>query len=216
MRIEASAPRPPIPFADYCRVFSVISCVIEDHSDVHHACNLFAMIGAHILREHYRLAAKAVSGAAVYCLNPELNPLAFAKNLDGRLAAGLDGFHSWVECKGYAIDFLAPLFPENVAEIDSQAEVPRRAFMKPLSLMSSMLPQKGDAEGTFLLIPNEACEANMIETFCRTPISSDLQTICTRWYRRPPKKMDTEMLIRDDRGEVTKLKRRDIEIRGFW
>jgi hypothetical protein len=193
-----------------------MSCVIEEHSVLHHACNLFAMIGAHLLQEHYRLAAKAVSGAAVYCLSPELNPLAFAKNVDGRLAAGLDGFHSWVECKGVAIDFLAPLFPENVAELDSQAEVPRRAFMKHLSLMSSTLPQKGDAEGTFLLIPDEACEANRVEAFYRTPLAGDLQAICGKWYRRPPKKMDSELLISDNRGEVTKLKRKDIGIRGFW
>ena len=81
--------------------------------------------------------------------------------------------------------------------------------------MSSTLPQKGDAEGSFLLIPDEACEANMVETFYRTPLSADLQTICSTWYRRPPKQMDTELLIRDDRREVTKLKRRDIGIRGF-
>jgi len=190
--------------------------VIEEHSVVHHACNFFAMTGAHILREHYRFAAEAVSGAAVYCLSPELNPLAFAENVDGRPAAGLDGFHSWVECKGYAIDFLAPLFAENVAEIDSQAEVPRRAFMKPLSLMSLTMPQKGDAEGTFLFIQDEACKANMVQTFNRTPLSGDLRTICSAWYRRPPKKMETELLISDDRGEVTKLIRTDIGIMGFW
>ncbi len=183
---------------------------------MHHACNLFAMIGAHILREHYRLEANAVSGAAIYCLSPVLNPLAFAKCEDGRLVAGLDAFHSWIECKGYAIDFLAPLFPENMAEIDDRAVVPKRAFMKPMSLMPSSLPQKGDAEGTFLLIPDEVCQANMVQSFYRTHLAGDLQAVCSTWYRRPPKKMDTELLIRDDQGQVTKLKRRDIGIRGLW
>lgn len=183
---------------------------------MHHACNLFAMMGAHILQEQYRLEAKAVSGAAVYCLHRELNPLAFATVVDGRLAASLDGFHSWVECKGFAIDFLAPLFPENVAEIDGQVEVPRRAFMKPLSLMSSTLPQKGDAEGTFLLIRDEVCDANRVESFYRTQLARDLQSICNKWYRRPPKKMDTEFSIKDHRGKITTLKRKDIGIRGFW
>lgn len=174
------------------------------------------MIGAHILREHYRLEANAVSGAAIYCLSPVLNPLAFAKCEDGRLVAGLDAFHSWIECKGYAIDFLAPLFPENIAEIDDRAVVPKRAFMKPMSLMPSSLPQKGDAEGTFLLIPDEVCQANMIQSFYRMHLAGDLQAVCSTWYRRPPKKMDTELLIRDDQGQVTKLKRRDIAIRGLW
>jgi hypothetical protein len=190
--------------------------VIGEECVVHHACNLFAMMGTHILQEHYRLEARAVSGAAIYCLRPELNPLAFATVVDGRLAARLDGFHSWVECRGFVIDFLAPLFPENVAEIDSQAEVPRRAFMKPLSLMSSTLPQKGDAEGSFLLIPDEACEANRVENFYRTRLPGDLQSICNKWYRRPPKRMDTEIFIKDHQGKITTLKRKDIGIRGFW
>jgi len=206
----------PIPFADYCRIFSIISCVIEEHSDVHRACNLFAMMGAHILREHYRLAAVPVSGAAFFCVSRELNPLAFAEHKDGRVAAGLEGFHSWIECKGYVIDLLAPLFPENVAEVDPQAQVPRRAFMKPISLMASHLPEKGDTEGTFLLIPDEVCHANMIQSFYRTPLAGDLQSVCSSWYRRPPKKMDTEFFIRDNQGQVTKLKRTDIDIRGFW
>jgi Protein of unknown function (DUF2026) len=174
------------------------------------------MIGAHILREHYRLKAKPMSGAAIYCVSQDLNPLAFATNVDGRPAAGLDGFHSWIECKDYAIDFMSPLFAENVAEIDTQAQVPRRSFMKPVSLMSSKLPQKGDIEGTFLPIPDENCEKKMIETFFRTPTSGDLRKICNTWYRRPPKKMDMELMIRDDRGEITRLRRRDAGIRGSW
>jgi GH43 family beta-xylosidase len=123
------------------------------------------MIGAHILREHYRLSANAVSGAAFYCLSPELNPVAFAEYKNGQIGAGLNSFHSWIECKEYVIDFLAPLFPENIAELDEQAEVPRHAFMKPLSSMADRLPTKGEPVGTFFLIPDEVCQANMIRTF---------------------------------------------------
>jgi hypothetical protein len=189
--------------------------VIEEESVRHHACNLFAMIGAQILREHYRLPALAVSGAAFFVISPELDALAFAEHANGRIFAGLDGFHSWIECKGYVIDLLAPLFPENMAEMNPLAEVPRRAFMKPLSAMASHLPLKGDPEGTFFLIPDEMCQANMQQTFQR-PIADDLLNVCTTWYRRPPKKIDSEFFIKDNLGKVLTLKRKDIGIRGFW
>jgi hypothetical protein len=88
--------------------------------------------------------------------------------------------------------------------------------MKSLSLMSTRLPQKGDAAGTFLLIQDEACEANMTQSFYHSPMPGDLQAICNSWYRRPPKKMNTEQPIEDGLGRVISLKRENIGIRGFW
>jgi Protein of unknown function (DUF2026) len=174
------------------------------------------MIGAHLLREHHRLPAVPVSGAAFYSLVDGLDPLAFAEQRNGRVGAGLDGFHSWIGCKDFVIDFSAPLFRENVAELNPNADIPRRAFIKPLSLMSERLPQKGDREGTFLLIPDETCTANMVNTFHTHHLSTDLQAICTAWYRRPPKKMEMSPGIRDQHGKMTFPKRKDIGIRGFW
>jgi hypothetical protein len=142
--------------------------------------------------------------------------IAFGTIVDGQFTAALDGFHAWIECKGYAIDFLTRLFPENVAEIDHKVETPRRAFMKSLSLISTRVPQRGDTEGTFLLIQDEVCEANMIQSSYRTPLPCDLQAISSNWYRRPPKKMDIEQPIKDGLGRVTCLKRENIAIEGFW
>ncbi|SEG71111.1 Protein of unknown function [Bryocella elongata] len=190
--------------------------MLEEHCDLPHACNLFTMLGAYILREHYRLKAEPVSGAAFFCLSPDLEPLAFAERRGGSIQAGLDGFHSWIECKGYAIDFLSPLFPDNVAEIDPSITIPRRAFIRSLASMSLSLPARGDAAGTFLLIPDEVCQTNMFKTFLERPMLTDLSRICTTWYQRPPKKIQSEFQIRDDRGKVTTLRRKDIGIRGLW
>ena len=214
--IKSSVERPPIPFADYCRIFSVISSVVEDHTDVHHACICFAMIGAHLLREHYGLQANAVSGAAAYALGRNLRILTFGRIVDGCLVAGLDNFHCWIECKGHVIDFLAPLFPENVAECDSNAEVPRRVFMKPLSRISPTLLQAGSIEGAFQVISDGACEENMVKSFHRTPVAGDLQEICNSWYRRPPKKMTAELSIQDDLARIKRLRLKSMEIKGFW
>lgn len=215
--IKSPGQRPPIAFADYCRICNVIFSVIEDHTDTHHACICFAMIGAHLLREHYKLNADAVSGAAAYALGQQYKVLTFGRIENGRLVAAPDAFHCWVECKGYVLDFLAPLFPDNLAEDRDNVELPtRRVWMKPLAEMSPALPQRNSAAGTFQLVPSFACKESMIRNFFKTPMSGDLREICTQWYRRPPKTMQAELTIRDDRFNITQLKLKALAIRGFW
>ena len=213
--IRGSAQKPPIAFADYCRIFSVIAAVVEEQSDPHHACNLFASIGAHILRQHYRLPAVVVSGAAFFKVSSDFDVLAFAEHSDGEVFASLEGFHSWIQCKGYMIDLLAPLFPENLAERDMRVNVPRRAFMKPLAQALVRLPEQNDPEGAFTLIPDDVCQSNLEQTMIR-PLARDLHTISATWFRRPPKSIDSEFAIRDNHGKVIVKKRKDIGIRGFW
>ena len=174
--IKSPGQRPPIAFADYCRICNVIFSVIEDHTDTHHACICFAMIGAHLLREHYKLNADAVSGAAAYALGQQYKVLTFGRIENGRLVATPDAFHCWVECKGYVLDFLAPLFPDNLAEDRDNVELPtRRVWMKPLAEMSPALPQRDYAAGTFQLVPSFACKESMIRSFFKAPMSGDLR-----------------------------------------
>lgn len=194
---------------------SVISAVIENESVPHHACNLFASIGAHLLRQHYRLQARAVSGAAFFKLTSNHDVLAFAENDNGRIFASLRGFHSWIECKDYMIDFLAPLFPENVAERDLNVHIGKHVFMKPLSQMLTGLPKEGDPKGAFFLIPDQTCQTNMEETMSK-PLAVDLHNISAEWFCKPPKKIDSELSIRDNRGKVITKKRKDTGIQGFW
>lgn len=215
LHIRGSSHKPPVAFADYCRIFSVIAAIVEEESVPHHACNLFASIGAHILRQHYRLPAFAVSGAAFFKVSSDFDVLAFAEHSNGRVFASLEGFHSWIQCKGYMIDLLASLFPENVAERDMRVDVPRRAFMKPLTQALSRLPEQNDPEGAYTLLPDHACQVNLEQTMNR-PLVSDLHTITATWFRRPPKSMDSELAIRDNRGKIIIKKRKDIGVRGFW
>jgi hypothetical protein len=215
--IKTPGQRPPIPFADYCRICNVIFTVIEDHTDAHHACICFAMIGAHLLREHYKLNATAVSGAAAYALGQQYKVLTFGRIENGRLVAAPDAFHCWVECKGYVLDFLAPLFPDNLAEDRDHVEPPpRRVWMKPLSEMAPALPQRESAAGVFQLVANNECTEQMARSFYQKPASGDLQEICTQWYRRPPKAMQAELAIRDDRFNIAQLKLKAFAIQGFW
>jgi Protein of unknown function (DUF2026) len=170
--IKTPAQRPPIAFADYCRICNVIFTVIEDHTDPHHACICFAMMGAHLLREHYKLNAIAVSGAAAYALGQQYKVLTFGRIENGRLVAASDAFHCWVECKGYVLDFLAPLFPDNLAEDRDHVEPPPlRVWMKPLSEMSPALPQRESAAGVFQLVANNECTEHMLRSFYQRPAS---------------------------------------------
>ncbi len=56
----------------------------------------------------------------------------------------------------------------------------------------------------------------MIQAFNTKPASADLEKICLTWYRRPPKRMDAEFAMQDDRGNITPLKLQGPEIEGFW
>lgn len=40
--------------------------VLDGRADTHHACIFFAVTGAMILRQHYKLSALPVAGAAAY------------------------------------------------------------------------------------------------------------------------------------------------------
>jgi len=197
-------------------MFRVIFSVLEAHTEVHSACIAFSMIGAHLLRRHYKLQANAVGGAAAYALGHNFKVLTFGKIEDGCLIAAPDGFHCWIECNGYIIDFLSPLFRDKIAEHDDSAAVPRRVFMKPLSLMSPALPQRSDIEGTFQLVASGERTEKMVQSFYETKRAQDLQAICESWYCRPPKRITPQLAIRDDLYNITHLRLRGPEIAGFW
>jgi Protein of unknown function (DUF2026) len=104
-----------IPFADYCRTFRVIFTVLDGRANTHSACIFFAMAGAAILREHYRMDALPVAGAAAYAVGSDHAIVATFGNIENNeLRTTPDAFHSWVECKGYVIDFMSPIFQENL------------------------------------------------------------------------------------------------------
>ena len=205
-----------IPQTDYSRIFRVIFSVLDGRAQTHQACSFFAMAGAGILRKHYNLKAHPLSGGAAYAVNDEDAVVAtFGRIENNELMATRDAFHCWVECNGFAIDFMTPIFQENLQAAGSTATVPRRMFQKPLAAMSPTLPQHFSSEGMFHLVPSLENTESMIKSF-DAPAKADLAALCVYWYRRPPAPMNESLDIQDDLGRITRLKLHGPDISGAW
>ena len=204
-----------IPQEDYSRIFRVIFSVLDGRAQTHQACSFFAMAGAGILRKYYNLKAHAVSGGAAYAISDEDAVVAtFGRVENSELTATPVEFHCWVECDGFAIDFMSPIFRENLQAARLTTAVPRRMFQKPLAAMSPTLPQYFSSEGMFHLAPSLENTETMIKNFDAS--KADLAALCVHWYRRPPTPMNEYLDIQDDLGRITHLKLHGPDISGAW
>lgn len=206
-----------IPLTDYSRIFRLIFTALEGgRAKTNRACVFFAMAGAAILRKHYKLNAFPVSGAAAYTLNAKTGFVAmFGAFENDRLTASPEGFHCWIECDGFAIDFMAPIFRENLRSSGLVLPVPRRMFQRPLDAMASHEGQLV-SDGSFCLIPDSERSQRMIENFNAVQMNGDLANVCLHWYRRPPKRIAEFFDVADETSAVTRLELHGPEIDGVW
>lgn len=214
---HAMKTKPLIPLLDYLRIHGVIRSLL-DSVDAHtaHACMFFSTAGAAILREFYRKDAMPVAGAAFYLVDGEQrNALSFAKLESGLVQSSDTAFHAWVQCEGYVIDFMAPMFPETCASSGHPFTAPRRMFQK---RWSDMAPSHEhlDHEGDFHLVPNPELTVDLRRSFLQKPASADLVNICLHWYKRPPKSIAPELLMQNDLGEVTKIRLKTVAVSATW
>lgn len=208
--------KPILPFPDYCRIFRVIYSVLDGRAHTHRGCIFFAVAGAFLLQRHYGLNAIPVAGAAAYMVSEENSLVAtFGKIEEDMLVSASDAFHCWVECDGYAIDFMAPVFRENLQSAGLLNTVPRRMLQRPLIQMVSTLSELTH-EGSFSLARSIERTEQMHASFSAKHASSDLMNVCAHWYRRPPKRMSETLDMGNDLGEVVRLKLHGPEITGVW
>lgn len=211
-----SPTKPIIPFADYSRIFRVIYSVLEGRAHTHRACIFFAVAGAMLLRHHYKVKALPVAGAAAYMVDDKTSLVAtFGKIEDDMLVATPNAFHCWVQCDDYAIDFMAPVFRENLQAAGISHATPRKMFQRPLAAMASTADEL-TGDGAFSLFPDRESTQAMVQNFEATASSGDLAKICTHWYRRPPKRIAETMDIANDLEKVIRLKLHGPEISGVW
>lgn len=207
----------PVPLADYLRMHNVMRSVL-DSVDAHtaHACLFFSVAGAALLRQFYRKEAHPVIGAMVLLVDDQQrNALTFASLEDGRLTSTRAAFHAWVDCAGYVIDFMAPIFPANCAAAGHPFMAPARTFQKPLAAMAPS-HEHLDRAGDFHVLPNPELTAELLQSFYRKPAGSDLVDICAHWYRRPPFAIAPHMAMRDDLGKVTRIELTSTPVTGAW
>jgi hypothetical protein len=212
------AARPPIPLADYQRIFRVLKTVF-DQADINtaHSAIFFSVAGAHLVEHFYKKRCQPVAGAAYYKLDDEAGSvLSFAdqnKNHDN--ASSGTGFHCWVMCDDYIVDFMAPLFRESLQSRGVTGNCSRKMFQKPRSSMVDsrlLLRNPGDS----YLLPNVDLTRQILEGFFSTTGNQDLLDVCTHWYKKPPKDMPRQLSVTDNEGAVSEMTLSDLTLVGAW
>lgn len=149
------------------------------------------------------MKALPVAGAAAYLVDAKTSLVAtFGIIEDDILLATPGACHCWVQRDGYAIDFIAPVFRENLLAAGISHATPRKMFQWPLAATEDELT----CDGTFSLFPDQERTRAMIQNFESTSSSGDLANACTHWYHRPPKRIAETMDMANNLGKVIRLR----------
>jgi len=199
---------------EYRRIFDVIYSVLDGRANTPYACMFFAITGALILQEHYKVIARPVAGAFLLCVDPTPSVISIAKAEGGLITSDLKGFHMWVQTQTHVIDFMAPIFDESIKGRGYSSSVPRRMFQRPLSVEVASIEHLR-VPGDYYTIPNIELTKERVQTFMDRPSHMDLLSAANRWFKKYPKKMDDLSLL-NDLGDIHKLTLRAPTISGSW
>lgn len=174
---------------DYLRMSQVIASVLEaTRSNASKACLFFAVAGSYLLSANHHRRATPVAGAAFYRVSNRSGfTLAYGRMNEAHRTVSSDegAFHCWVECEGIAVDLMAPLFTEAVAQAGRPEHVPRRMFQRPLESMGRD-PWSLREEGDFFVLPNRQLSLQLLQQFIHDDASSALVQLCQHWYTPSP------------------------------
>lgn len=210
----AAPPKLQLTLPEYNRIYEVIYSVLEGRANTPYACMFFAITGAFLLQEHYKIAARPVAGAFFLCVDPTPSVISYAKNEDGLFTSDLDGFHMWVQTQTHVIDFMAPIFKDSLKGKDYNGAVPRKMFQRPLSAEAESIDSLHEL-GDFYTLPNIEMTNERVQSFMDRPSHMDLLSAANRWFKKHPKKLDDLSLL-NDLGEVHKLTLSAPKISGAW
>jgi hypothetical protein len=209
--------RPLLPLAHYQRIFRVIHSVLESvDANIPAASFFFSVTAAQILKKYYKMNAYPVAGAAFYLVSKEGDgALSFGVIDEGKVDSNSDAFHCWVQCEGVVLDFMAPIFQELLAAAGHPMRLPRQMFQKDVARMcasTEALQQQGD----FSLAPNLALTRELLQQFMGKAALSNLSQVCVDWYRKPPKELDSDLLMQGAEGPGTSIKLSRLQVTGVW
>jgi len=202
-----------IKMKDYERIYKTINTIIvNENADPTIACTFFSFYGAQLLSKHYKIEAQPVAGSCLYHLGGDNNILTFGKFEDDFLVSDVDAFHCWVIADGWLIDFMAPAFPKL---LNGSAHCQPKMMQKPLSSMASSVSEMTSA-GDFYFEVNPQLTNERVRYLSSSPAYSDLAEICSRWYRKPPKKMQKQIQIGDNHGNLNAVSLVGQKVVGAW
>jgi len=209
--------RPLLPLADYQRIFRVIHSVLDSvEANIPAASFFFSVTAAQILKKFYKMNAFPVAGAAFYLVSKDGSGALSFGEIDGEtVTSNSDAFHCWVQCEGVALDFMAPVFQELLVAAGHPMAVPRQMFQKDLTRMCAA-PNALQAQGDFRLEPNLALTRELLQQFMNKAALSNLSQVCLEWYRKPPKELDSDLLMQAAEGPGTSIKLSRLQVIGVW
>lgn len=209
------AKRPLLPLADYQRIYQVIYSVLETSgiARTHRACMFFASAGTLILREHYKLKAMLSVGSMALMVHEATAQVAiYGMEENGEWVYDSNGFHAWVECDGWLIDFMAPIMGKAFLEDGGTFPIPAKMLQKPLSegLEHYRAIQH---EGEFFALSDAKVAEEVLD--CQGVEFNDLIKVCLRWFRKPPKALQP-LALASTTGAPQPLVLRAPTIVGVW
>lgn len=203
--------------ADYQRIHQVIYTVL-DSADKSTAggCIFFSIFGAYMLETIYKKKAIPVAGSAFYLLDNESGITSSFAHMDGEIiTSSKQAFHCWIQCEGYVIDFMAPVFKESLQSKGYINNVPRKMFQKKLTNMSSNWDELME-EGDFYHLPNIDLTKDILQSFMSKHSNKDLLNVCLSWYTKPPKAILNTLGLMSDDGTRVNMKLNKLELVGAW
>jgi hypothetical protein len=208
--------RPLLPLPDYQRIYQVIYSVLEASkvATTHRACLFFATAGGLILREHYGLQATlSVGSMALMVDEQKANVVVYGREENGEWVYDSNGFHAWVECNGWLIDFMAPIIGAALKEDGVNFQVPRKMLQKALADGKYHLREIQHV-GEFYCFGDRALAESLIDE--QEEEFADLLKICVTWFRKPPKALPAIALGGTDVHTPELLILRAPSIDGVW
>jgi hypothetical protein len=211
-------PLPPIPLADYQRIFRVLKSVLDGaDAKTAHACIFFSVAGAFLVEQVYKKRCQPIAGAAFYRVDDQAGKvLSFVdRHANHDDLSSSKGFHCWLLCDGYIVDFMAPLFRESLQAIGLTGNCSRKMFQKPLRAMTDS-PLLMCKPGDFYMLPNVELTRKTLDEFYASDEANDLLNICMHWYKKPPKKIDRQLSMQSNDGEITHMTLSELSVVGAW
>lgn len=188
-----------IKMKDYERIYKTINAIIlNEGADPTVSCTFFAFYGAKILKDHYKIDAKAVAGSCCYHLGND-NALTFGEFSGDELVSNSNAFHGWIIAEGWLVDFMAPVFPDIMKKQNPNLSLPSKMMQKRIEQMSSEVINLGESGEFYFLIDPEMIK-DRVSYLSSSPAFADLAYICSKWYKKPPKKMIKAIPISDGKG----------------
>lgn len=213
------AAHPPIPLQDYQRIFRVLKSVLDcAGTGAVHSSTFFSVAGAQVLEKHYKKKCQPVAGAAVYKVDDAAQTaisLSGGPAQGGRGAGAEEGFHCWIVCDGWIIDFMAPLFVEQVRPANGAGRFSRKMFQKPIDAMSDS-PLLMKKPGDFYMLPDVDLTRDVLERFFSDDGLKDMVQICMHWYRKPPRGIPRQLSVQTQAGTTIELTLAGPALDGVW